>query len=180
MKKLLRFMLMALPAPLLIIAFTLPAFAAVNYGAGSVRGGQTYTLEQMLTSAIEDEYLAGARYKAIIGKFGRQRPFVNIEAAERTHVMALKPLFRKHGVPVPENNAARYVTVPGTLPEAIRDAISAERLTIGMYDIFLRNDLPNDVQLTFTFLRNAAENHVGTFERVLERMEGGARNRNAA
>ncbi|NLO48011.1 MAG: hypothetical protein GX111_06800 [Clostridiales bacterium] len=163
--------LLLLLVPIMAAAFTFPAFASANYGAGTVRGDQTYSLEQMLTIAMQDEYLAGARYKAVISKFGRQRPFINIEASERTHAMALKSLFRKHDIPVPENAAAQYVTVPGTLVEAIKDAINSERLTVHMYDIFLSHNLPNDVKLTFTFVRNAAENHVEAFERVIARTE---------
>ena len=43
-----------------MLALTLPVIglAAEEYGAAAVTEGGTYTLEQMLTYAIQDEYLA--------------------------------------------------------------------------------------------------------------------------
>ncbi|NLO38025.1 MAG: hypothetical protein GX115_00855 [Ruminiclostridium sp.] len=55
---------------------SLTAFAVTPYGAEAVDENRTYTLPEMLTLAIEDEYLAYARYENVIQKFGASRPSV--------------------------------------------------------------------------------------------------------
>lgn len=65
----------------------------------------------MPTYAMQDEYLAGARYEQAIAKFGKHKPFTNIITAEATHIAHLKPLFSGYKVPVPADNAKNYVTV---------------------------------------------------------------------
>lgn len=147
---------------------------AVNeeYGAQAVDENQSYTLEQMLNHAIWDEYLSMTKYYYFIQKFGRVRPLTNIANSERAHAAILKPIFSKYGFPIPENEAAQYVEIPGTLLEAFYNSSAAEKRTAEMYGIFLRQELPEDVKIVFTVLRTAANNHVKAFERAISRREG--------
>lgn len=163
---------------LIVGTVTLNVLAVTEYGAAAVQENQTYTIEQMLTYAIEDEFLAYERYQKDIELFGAQRPFTNILRAENAHIMLLGPLFRAYKVPVPGNLAAQYVTVPHSLAEALKAGVEGERLNMRMYDLFLRQNLRGDVRTVFTLLRNAAENHLIAFERALSRDESGAPGRN--
>ena len=38
-----------------------------------------------------------------------------------------------------------------------------------MYEAFLKQDLPTDVANVFTYLQNASENHLSSFEKQVER-----------
>ncbi|MFA5006290.1 MAG: hypothetical protein WC509_02340 [Candidatus Izemoplasmatales bacterium] len=125
-----------------------------------------YTVEEMLTAAIQDEYLAQATYAAIIAAYGEIRPFTNIIAAEQTHIDLLLPLFEAYGIEVPANEAAASVVLPESITAALSTGVDAETANIAMYDAFLAvEDLPEDVATVFTYLRNASTNHLKAFTR---------------
>jgi hypothetical protein len=145
---------------------------SAQYGAAAVKENQTYTLAQMLTYAIEDEYLAKTRYTVDIEKFGNMRPFNRIVEAEKRHIALIKPLMVKNNVPVPEDRSAQFITVPATLTAAVKAGAEGEKNNMRMYDIFMKHQLPEDVRLVFTLLRNAAQHHLVAFERNLARLEG--------
>ncbi len=63
-----------------------------NYGAAGALNAGSLTLPQMLTYAIQDEYLAQARYNEIISNFGNIRTFIQIKEAELRHINALLSL----------------------------------------------------------------------------------------
>ena len=122
----------------------------------------------MLIAAIEDEYKAQAEYDALIKTFGAVKPISNIINAEANHIDALEILFATYGIPVPENNGAEYVVIPETLAEAFQVGVDAEIKNIAIYEDFLKQDLPQDVEDTFTNLMNASVNHLAAFERQLD------------
>lgn len=126
------------------------------------------SLEAMLIAAIEDEYKAQAEYDALIETFGAVKPISNIINAEANHIDALEVLFASYGIPVPENNGSDYVVIPDTLAEAYQVGVDAEIKNIAIYEDFLYQDLPQDVEDTFTNLMNASENHLAAFERQLD------------
>jgi hypothetical protein len=140
--------------------------AETTYGSGTAIIDTDYTLEEMLTYAIQDEYVAQAEYNAIIAKFGAVRPFSNIVKAESTHINLLTPLFNTYGYQVPANDAASYVAIPATLIESKAVGVTAEKNNIAMYQAFLKEDLPADVQIVFERLLAASENHLKAFENV--------------
>src|SRR5665648_483639 len=77
-----------------LLATTITAMAADNtFGSVGANADSDYTLEEMLTYAIQDEYMAQAEYNTIIEKYGVQRPFSNIVRTEATHIGYLLPLF---------------------------------------------------------------------------------------
>lgn len=156
----------------LMLALLLPAASLAEdaYGAAAVKPGETYTLEQMLTYAIQDEYLAQAEYQAFVKAFGPDTPFSNFKRAEGVHIARLTQLFEAHGLPLPENNAAQMVQVPATLQLAFEEEVGLEAQNIAMYEAFLQQeDLPEDVKLAFTALRNASQNHLAAAQRNVER-----------
>ncbi|HPE15800.1 MAG TPA: DUF2202 domain-containing protein [Oscillospiraceae bacterium] len=160
-------------AVLAVSATTAGALAtSADFGAAAVDETGTYALSEMLTYAIQDEYLAHAEYEEIIDTFGAARPFTNIVRAEETHIAALEPLFEQYGVSLPENTAGEYVAVPDTLIEAYQTGVDAEVENIAMYETFLEQDLPDDVRAVFTALEEASQNHLAAFERNADRLAG--------
>lgn len=159
-------LLVTLTALMLLAALPVFALAEDGFGSSAVTAGQTYTLEQMLTYAIQDEYMAQAEYAAILSKYQSGAPLSNIARAEETHISFLKTLFAAYGFTLPENTAAARVAIPATLEEAYQAGVQAENANIAMYDTFLaQTGLPEDVRETFTALRNASQSHLAAFTR---------------
>ncbi len=140
-----------------------------NYGAKGALNATSLTLPQMLTFALQDEHLAQSRYKNVLQTFGDIRTFAQIKEAELRHIYALLPLFEKYQVTIPEDISQSFVKIPGSVKAAFATSVEAEVDNIAMYDKFLTNEIPNDVRMVFTQLRNASQNHLAAFERGLER-----------
>ncbi|WP_433745856.1 ferritin family protein [Falsibacillus pallidus] len=139
------------------------AKGALNAAAASL------TLPQMLTYAMQDEYLAQARYNNILGTFGSIRTFVQIKEAELRHISALMPLFERYQVPIPTDISQSFVSTPESVKAAYAAGVQGEIDNIAMYNKFLSFNLPSDVQMVFSQLRNASQNHLAAFERGLAR-----------
>lgn len=136
-------------------------------GAEAAKADTDLTLADMLTYAIQDEYLAKAKYSLVVEKFGQQRPFINIISAEVTHINALTPLFTKYNVALPEDNSKNYIKTPTSIKESLENGVKGEIENIAMYERFLKQDIPSDVKTVFTRLRNASQNHLQAFQRSL-------------
>lgn len=158
---------------------TLPALAPAEetmtaeempFGAAAVAEGVSYTLEEMLTYALQDEYLAKAEYELIQEVFGVDNPFGNIMKAEITHQELLFGLFEAYGFAIPEDTAKDHVIIPDTLLDTYLTGVEAEIKNIAMYLIFLSDDtLPQDVRDGFTALMNASQSHLEAFSRNAEK-----------
>lgn len=145
-------------------------------GAAATADGQTYTVEQMLTYALQDEYAARAEYTAILAAYGNSAPFANTLRAEETHVTELLALFATYGLVAPADTAAGKATAPATLAEAYAAGVAAETANIAMYARFLAQaDLPADVSAAFATLSNASQNHLAAFTRSSGRYGQGQR-----
>jgi hypothetical protein len=153
----------------LVMALSAYVYAQELFGAKGARQSADPTLEQMLTYAIQDEYLARAEYRFIINEYGPIRPFSNIIQAEEQHINMLVPLFTKYGFAVPEDNAAEHIVVPKDLKEALETCVQGEIDNIGMYETFLNKSLPDDVRGVFERLKNASGNHLQAFRNALSR-----------
>jgi hypothetical protein len=141
-----------------------------DFGAKGALQDSSITLEEALVYAIQDEYLAQARYDAVISKFGSIRPFTNIKASEQRHITALLSLFQKYNVKIPANTAKQYVSAPDTLKEAFQQGVEGEIENIAMYDKFVAiPSLPQDVKMVFTQLGTASKNHLQAFRRGANR-----------
>ncbi|MDD3478371.1 MAG: DUF2202 domain-containing protein [Candidatus Izemoplasmatales bacterium] len=157
-----------------LTAFTLTGVSAdalytdviAETGSAAAITDESLTLEDMLVYALQDEYTAQAEYAAIIAAYGETRPFINIVAAEQTHIDLLLPLFAAYGIDVPANTASDNVILPDSLTSAIATGIQAEEMNIAMYQLFLNSpDLPDDVRNVFTYLLQASENHLNAFQK---------------
>jgi len=132
----------------------------------------TYTIEAMLTMAIQDEYLARQEYESILDEYGSIRPFTNIIQAEVNHIELLEPLFTTYKITIPEDDAIDHVVLPETLKETYAIGVQAEVNNIAMYERFLEEGLPEDVQDVFVRLMNASYNHLEAFARQAEGNSG--------
>ncbi|MDP8222974.1 MAG: DUF2202 domain-containing protein [Candidatus Lernaella stagnicola] len=126
--------------------------------------------QDALAASINDEYKAQALYAKIMEKFGPQRPFANIIQGESRHIEMLKPLFTRYGVEVPADDWASKLEAPGTMLEACKEGVTAEKENVAMYDGFLSFVKENDIREVFTYLRDASQNnHLPAFERCVAR-----------
>lgn len=150
----------------------LPVLALADgaFGSAAVNEGRTYTLEDMLTYALQDEYMAKTEYEAIQAAFGVNNPYANIMRAEMTHQELLLPLFETYGFPVPADTSADHVVIPATLPESYQLGVEAEIANIAMYQAFLKQDnVPQDVRSAFDDLIRASQSHLEAFTRNAEK-----------
>lgn len=163
-------MLMAGVMGLAILAAPFTARAEEDlWGAPAARSDANLTLEEMLTYALQDEYLAHAEYGMILSDYGQVRPFSNIVNAEARHIGLLVPLFESRALVVPPDEARERIVLPATLEESFQDGVEAEILNIEMYQRFLKEDLPEDVEAVFQRLMTASESHLQAFERAVAR-----------
>jgi hypothetical protein len=147
-------------------------FAAdADYGALGAKEKTGLSLEQMLTYAIQDEYLARAEYEAIMKRHGDIRPFSNIIRSEEQHIAWLKELFTQHNLKVPADTSRDHLLIPVDLKAAFQTGVQAEVDNIAMYEAFLGNAsaLPADVRELFERLKGASENHLRAFRQNLSR-----------
>ncbi len=154
-----------LTAALLVTA----ALTAEDYGARAAGQDSSFSLEDMLLYAFQDEHLALAEYEAIQETFGTARPYSNIARAEETHIGYVEGLYESLGMEIPSFDASSQITLPSTLQEAAEIGVQAEIENIAMYKMFLTQDLPADVRVVFTDLMESSEKHLVAFERQVDR-----------
>jgi len=143
-----------------------------NFGAKGALRDSSITLDEALTYAIQDEYLAQARYDTIIAKFGSIRPFTQIKSAEQRHISALLTLFKKYNVKIPEDNAKQYTKEPASLKEAFQAGVEGEIDNIAMYKKLTSiPELPQDVKAVMKQLGDASQNHLAAFKRGLSQYQ---------
>ncbi len=144
--------------------------SAVTYGSKSAALKTSWTLEEMLQYAIEDEYMARAEYKYVITTFGNQNPFTNIVAAEETHINSLKALYNTRNMTVPADKSDQFLVKPANIKDSLSLGVEAEIANINMYKNFLdAPNLPADVKSVFTQLKAGSESHLNAFQNVLSR-----------
>jgi len=154
----------------LSLAAALVSFAdTADFGAKGAEGKTDLSVEQMLTYAIQDEYLARAEYELIIEEYGSIRPFTNIMAAEERHIEWVTESFDDYGYRLPKDTADMYVVLPKDLESSFETGVQAEIDNIAMYESFLQTDLPEDVRDLFERLQRASENHLRSFRNNLNR-----------
>lgn len=166
-----RNILFVIIAVLVAASAMLSVYAADDFGAGAAKTNSDPTLQEMLTYALQDEYLAYTEYLRIIGKHGSIRPFSNIVQAEESHIGLLLPLFENYGYAVPADNSSEYIVVPQDIKTALETGVQAEIDNIAMYESFLEKDIPLDVREVFQRLKSASENHLRAFQNGLKRYQ---------
>lgn len=143
-----------------------------SFGHWALEGKTSFSLEEMLTYAIQDEYGAYAEYNWIIQTYGAVKPYTNILQAEQTHIDLLLPLFKTYGFVIPDRaEAESHITHPTSLLEAAKAGVQAEIDNIAMYDTFLaQKDLPADVRDVFVKLRTASTHHLEAFQKQVDKL----------
>ncbi len=142
--------------------------ASLNgYGSAGALADENLSLADMLTYALQDEYLARAEYDQILSDFGNVRPFSNIIRAEETHIDALLPLFTAYGITAPADEGASLAVKTTDLTESYQAGVNAEVNNIAMYETFLDQNLPDNVRVVFESLMHASENHLRAFQNQL-------------
>ena len=121
---------------------------------------------EALEMALDDEYKAWSTYQAVIDKFGDVRPFANIIGAEESHIAALKTLFERYGLDVPENEWVGNVPEFDTVNDACHGGVDAEIENAALYDELFSMIEHEDILEGFHNLRDASlEQHLPAFER---------------
>jgi len=134
-----------------------------GFGSQGALDDNDLSLADMLTYALQDEYLARAEYELILSDFGSVRPFTNIIRAEETHIDALLPLFEAYGITAPADEGSSHAAAVSSLTAAYQAGVNAEVNNIAMYETFLEQNLPSDVRIVFESLMHASENHLRAF-----------------
>ena len=133
-----------------------------------------------LNEALDDEHRAWATYDQVITDFGEVPPFNNIRAAEARHIDALRMLFGRYGLPVPENpwpgKVARYAS-----PRAACEAgVAAEIANGEMYDRLLKATPRQDILTVLHNLQEASQQrHLPAFQRCAQDLGSGGHGRGA-
>lgn len=140
-----------------------------TWGANAALIADTLTLEDMLLYAIQDEYSARTEYDYIISNFDITKPFTNIIEAEIVHISLLLPLFETYDIEVPEDDSQEHLIQIDSITTAFETGVYAEIINIAMYNMFLEEDLPDDIREVFISLRDASENHLVAFQRNLDK-----------
>jgi hypothetical protein len=129
-----------------------------------------------LVEALDDEYQAFATYGQVIDDFGPVRPFVNIREAEERHIAALRRLFERYGVPMPENKwlgkAPRYRSIE----EACRAGVEAEIANAALYErLLVSTERPHILRVYRALQEASQQRHLPAFRRCVERPRGRGR-----
>lgn len=120
--------------------------------------------------AIQDEYAARREYEVIIDVLGADRPYTNIINSELNHISMLSDIYNEYGFEIPVDSSEEYVVVPDSLLEAAQTGVQAEINNIAMYDLFLEQDIPDDIKDIFAELRNASLNHLKSFQKQVDKL----------
>jgi hypothetical protein len=134
-----------------------------------------------LHEALDDEYRAWATYDQVMCDFGDAPPFSNIRDAEARHIEALRVLYVRYGLPVPENPWPGKVERFASVREACEAGVTAEIANGALYERLLASTQRPDILAVFRNLQEASQQrHLQAFQRCAERgfgSGGGARHR---
>ena len=131
------------------------------------------TEQQALRDALDDEYRAWATYDQVIHDFGPERPFINIREAEARHIDALRALFQRYDLEVPENPWPGRVPRFTSTREACEAGIEAEVENGALFDRLTGSTSREDILAVFRNLKRASqERHLPAFRRCATRGVG--------
>jgi hypothetical protein len=130
---------------------------------------------QALLEALDDEHHSWATYDQVISDFGEVLPFANIREAEARHIDALRTLFSRYGVPIPENPWPGKIPSCSSLHAACEAGVKAETANAEMYErLMAATDRP-DILAVLGNLRAASKR--GPSSRCSESIPYGASRR---
>jgi hypothetical protein len=128
-----------------------------------------------LHEALDDEYRAWATYDQVMRDFGELPPFSNIRDAEARHIEALRGLYARYGLAVPDNPWPGKVERFAGAREACAAAAAAEIANGALYERLLASTQRPDILVVFRNLQEASQQrHLQAFQRCVQRgPEGG-------
>lgn len=132
---------------------------------------QTLTETEMnaLHEALDDEYQSWSTYDQVIHDFGEVRPFINIRDAEARHIEALRTLYTRYGVPMPENTWIGKVVRYSSVQEACAASVAAEIANGELYERLFKTELRPDIATVLRNLQEASlERHLPAFQRCAQ------------
>lgn len=133
-----------------------------------------------LHEALDDEYLSWATYDQIVRDFGDVRPFCNIRDAEARHIEALRTLYVRYGLPVPENTWPGRVPRYPDLRSACEAGVTAEIANAEMYDrLLVATERPDILSVLHNLQEASQERHLPAFQRCVQGGGGGGRGQGA-
>jgi len=136
------------------------------------------TERRALRDALDDEYRAWATYDQVIRDFGPERPFINVRAAEARHIAALRALFERYEVAIPDNQWLGRVPRFASMRAACEAGVTAEVANAALYDRLMRSTTRGDILAVFGNLQRASqERHLPAFRRGASRGAGQGRGR---
>ncbi len=149
-----------------IVALTLTGLASPVLATSLTEAEQAAAL-----TALEDEYHAFAVYEAVMEEFGQVAPFVNIQKAEASHILALTSYLDENGVEYPENpylNGEKpRPEAPASVAEACAIGVDAEIANAALYTDTLMPAVAGKGELTAIFValsQASQEKHLPAFE----------------
>lgn len=116
-------------------------------------------LQTMLDVLYTDEVNALATYEALVDAFGDELPFSRLILAESRHIDALERLYDLYDLDVP-TITPETPTLPSTVDEAYALGQAAEVANSALYDEYLDLKLPEVVDVVFSNLQRASDNHL--------------------
>ena len=128
----------------------------------------------VLHEALEDEYRSWTTYDQVLLDFGEVRPFSNIREAEARHIEALRTLYVRYGLPLPENTWAGRVDRYEDLHAACEAGVEAEAANAEMYERLITASSRADILTVLRNLQEASQQrHLPAFQRCVARGRGG-------
>lgn len=129
-----------------------------------------------LNEALDDEHRAWATYDQVIADFGEEQPFRNIRDAEARHIEALRVLFARYHLPVPENPWPGKVERYPSLQAACKAGVAAEIANGEMYNRLMATTQREDILGVLRNLQAASQQrHLAAFQRCAQDSVGGGR-----
>ena len=146
------------------LAKTIAALAILATPAAAMTEAEAVKL------ALDDEYRAYATYQAVMDKFGKVKPFANIQRAETMHASILKDYAVRNNIAISANPylGANLPVAPASLTEACAIGVQAEIDNAGLYQEQLLPAAAGNPELTaiFTKLMNdSQQKHLRAFQR---------------
>ncbi|MFC0524395.1 hypothetical protein ACFFGV_12545 [Pontibacillus salicampi] len=146
---------------IMVVVYLLSARAEAesnsDYGANGALRDSTITLQEALTYALEDEYAARDRYKAILTRYGSKIPFQQTLQSKVKDIKALEGLCTQHNIKPPMSDTSNVIAPPLTLYQAFQDSIRAETNNIAMYEKLLKESYPEEVTSQFNRLHTTSK-----------------------
>jgi hypothetical protein len=119
-----------------------------------------------LVEALDDEYKAWTTYDRVIADFGEARPFSTIRESEGRHISALRALFERYGLAVPQNSWPGKVPRYPSLQAACEAGVEAEIANGAMYERLLAATQRADIVTVLRNLQEASQQrHLPAFRR---------------